>query len=98
MAFVVNNLLGQIYPLDRDLETDKFQCPKCSHTTDGIRSIEKHGKDHERNSNLKHATRHYHPYANTTSDIIEHASNTGKASLVDTTNDVVNMMDVEGIF
>ena len=63
------HISGQTHQLDRNMETSKFKCPHCSQAIDSIRSIQKHCKDHVANSGAKRVTSHYHPYANTTSDI-----------------------------
>lgn len=51
-------------------------------------------------STTKRVTGRYHPYENTTSDIAQRTSNTSTndTSMVDATNDNVDMMDVEGLF
>ena len=57
--------------------------------------IQKHCKDHIAESTAKHVTNRYHPYANTTTDIRQHLSNTDDVTMVDTTN---NTMDLDGMF
>jgi hypothetical protein len=98
---VDNIVIGQTYNLNRNVDTDKFQCPSCSYTTPTIRSIQKHCKDHTLNSTGKdstgkHTTSRYHPYTttinNTTGDKISNIPdviNTGP--MQDS-----NAMDIEG--
>ena len=80
------------------METGKFQCPHCSQAIDSIRTVQKHCKDHIADSSTKRVTGRYHPYANTTSDIMEHTSNTKDTSIVNVPHDASDMMDVEGLF
>jgi hypothetical protein len=80
------------------METSKFECPHCSQAIDSILSVQKHCKDHIADSSTKRVTGRYHPYANTTSDITEHTSNTKDTSMVNATDDTSDMMEVEGLF
>ena len=82
-------IIGETYQLDRDLETNKLKCPHCGHTTDSIRFIQKHCKDHVVESKTKRVTGRYHPYANTST-----SDTTKDNSLADNTD--VDAMDIEG--
>lgn len=95
VAVIKINILGQTYQLDRNMETGKFKCPHCSQAIHSIRTVQKHCKDHIADSNTKHVTSCYHPYANTTSDITEHANSTNDTPMI---NDTSDMMDIEGLF
>ena len=93
--------IGQTYELNRDIDTDKFQCPSCSYTTSTIRSIQKHCKDHTvistgKNPTGKRTTSRYHPYTAT-------VNNTTSDNISDIPNDIntdqmqdSNAMDIEG--
>jgi hypothetical protein len=83
-------IIGQTYQLDRDLDTGKFECPHCGHTTDSIRSIQKHCKSHTVDSKAKRVTGRYHPYTSTTTA----SDNTRDNTLADNTD--LDAMDVEG--
>jgi len=62
---------------------------------DAVRMIQKHCKDHIAESTAKRVTNRYHPYANTTTDISQHLSDTDDVTMVDTMD---NTMDLDGMF
>jgi hypothetical protein len=65
MVILLNTcVIGQTYQLDRDVDTDGFKCPHCSHTSTTIRLIQRHCKDHVANSTVKRTASRYHPYTN----------------------------------
>jgi hypothetical protein len=89
-------IIGETHELDRNLDTDKFQCPICSYATSTIRSIQKHCKDHALDSTVKRASSCYHPYAtvanNVTGDRTSDITNSIGARHVQDSN----TMDIEG--
>jgi hypothetical protein len=98
---VDNIVIGQTYKLDRNVDTDKFQCPSCSYTTSTIRSIQKHCKDHTVNSagkdsTGKHTSSRYHPYTAT----VNKATGDNILDIPDDINtnrmEDSNAMDIEG--
>jgi hypothetical protein len=98
---VDNIVIGQTYELNRNTDTDKFQCPVCSHTTSTIRSIQRHCKDHTqdstgKDSTGKRTTSRYHPYAttgnNATGNEISDIPNVINTGQMQDSND----MDIEG--
>jgi hypothetical protein len=96
-----NIVIGQTYKLNRNMDTDTFQCPICSYTTSTTRSIQKHCKDHTLNSTGKdstgkHTTSRYHPYT----AAVNNATGDNISDIPDDINtdqmQDSNAMDIEG--
>jgi hypothetical protein len=96
-----NIVIGQTYKLNRNMDTDTFQCPSCSYTTSTTRSIQKHCKDHTVNSTGKDSTgkrtsSRYHPYTAT----VNNATGDNMSDIPDDINtdqmQDSNAMDIEG--
>jgi hypothetical protein len=95
---IIQYIIGENHTLDRNLETNKFECPLCSYTVVTIRSIQKHCKDHVPDSKGKRVVTRYHPYADNPHNIGQHGNISKDTAMVNVTTNGQDLdsMDTEG--